>query len=113
MTTQDVLPTLLAAAEVQAEILQPIHGANAWPAMLGQSQQDPPDFAITGLNGEAYYRGGWKLVHLRGSEPELYQQSVDPTESVGLAEQEPELVSRLQEALEDLPRGENVMTTSW
>ena len=65
VTAQDVLPTLLAAAEVQAEIPQPIDGANAWPTMLGHAKLDAPDFAITGLNGEAYYRGDWKLVHPR------------------------------------------------
>ena len=113
VTVQDVLPTLLEVAGIQSTVPHPLDGRSAWPAIQGTGQLAPPDFAITGINGDAFYRGNWKLV-LPGSGPaELYDLASDPTEMNDVAAAHPARVDELSAALAAVPRGPDAWTTPW
>lgn len=112
ITVQDVLPTLLAAAEVNVvnkatEPAAAFDGANQWLNVSSGVAGQAADYLINGMDGEALYRFPWKLLALNSGEMELYRLDDDPTESVDLSAEYPDRVAQLQQALEEYPRGES------
>jgi arylsulfatase A-like enzyme len=100
ITVRDVLPTVLAAANVPAAngaegAAAIFHGTNQWLGMTVGARGQAPDYLINSADGEALYRYPWKLLALKSGDVELYQLDNDPTESV------------------DYPRGESVHVPLW
>jgi arylsulfatase A-like enzyme len=113
VTVQDVLPTLAAAAglSLPPDIL--LDGGNLWPAMSGQASAEPPDYLTSGADGEAFYQGDWKLVLVRGEDPQLYNVLSDPTETRNVAGDNGPRMMAMQEQLAAFPRGESIHQTAW
>jgi arylsulfatase A-like enzyme len=113
ITVQDVLPTL---AQVAGLTLAQDHvpdGGNQWPTFSTGKPTSTPDYVTVGFDGEAYYRDNWKLLVLRGEDPELYDLQADPTEAVNLADSMPDLTRELASALAAFPRGESIHQNSF
>ena len=113
VTVRDVLPTLLAATNVNAvnkpaEPAAEFDGVNQWLSLTLQTDGQSPDYMVNADDGEALYRYPWKLLVLNSGEVELYRLDEDPTESVDLSVQYPDKVAQLQQALEEYPRGESI-----
>lgn len=113
LTVQDMLPTLLAATNVNAVNKTAVSatefdGANQWLNVISETGGQAPDYLINGMDGEALYRYPWKLLALSSGEIELYRLDDDPTESVDSSGEHPDRVAQLQQALEEYPRGESV-----
>ena len=113
VTAQDVLPTLLQAAGLQALLPEDLDGAARWEAILG-AETPVPDYLVEGLDGVALYQPPWKLV-LPGSplpfgdpDPELYNVYDDPAEVSDLALQFPERVQEMSSVENSWPRGPEV-----
>ena len=113
VTAQDVLPTLADAAQLTLDDSMPLDGRNQWQLFLGSEEFGPVDYAIAGIEGEAYYQGDWKLVLPRGEAPQLYDLSRDLTETHDLAAEEPQRVQLMRDKLAALPEGESIHKTSW
>ena len=85
-----------------------LDGSSQWPALRGETAAAPPDYVTHGIQGMAFYRAPWKLI--TGEEPKLFHIYDDPTESKNLAQQEPERVAEMTQAVEAWPRGEEPET---
>lgn len=113
ISSLDVVPSLLALANVQPPVEVSFDGENLCESLLGQKQQvregtlcwirpptarkkrNParPDLAIRD--------GQWKLLmKFNGSHAELYDIAADPCEQHNLAAQHPELVASLTEKVQ-------------
>jgi arylsulfatase A-like enzyme len=112
VTAQDVLPTLLGAAGLEARAVE-YDGADQWPLIGRDAAVPTPDYVTQGRDGVAFYRFPWKLVELASGEVELYQIDEDPTEQVDRAAAEPSVVEALADALDAFPRGESVNLPLW
>ncbi len=112
LTAQDILPTLLAAADLNAPTID-VDGVNQWLHMTSGVGGLSPDYLINGRDGEALYRYPWKLLALSSGEMELYRLDDDPTESVDLSKQQPDKMAELKRALDEYPRGESVHIPTW
>lgn len=97
MTITDVLPTLLDAAGLNASAPDDLDGHSQLAVLTGK-QSKRADYAVSELSeGFAIYRWPWKLV---GTEnPRLFNVLKDPLEQKNLAQNEPEIVSALQNRL--------------
>jgi arylsulfatase A-like enzyme len=118
ITVRDVLPTVLAAANVPAANVAEgaaaiFHGTNQWLGMTVGAWGQAPDYLINSADGEALYRYPWKLLALKSGDMELYRLDNDPSESVDLSTAQPEKVAELQQALDEYPRGESVHVPLW
>ncbi len=109
----DLVPSLLALAEVSKRADATFDGENLAPVLLGESTASraaplfwrrPPDrkfaYGAGPLPDLSVREGDWKLLcDYDGSKPELYNLAVDPGESSNLAEKEPAVVQRLTRAV--------------
>jgi arylsulfatase A-like enzyme len=112
VTVQDVLPTLLAAIDVD-DLPEGLDGADRWPSIESDTDERAPDYVTHARGDLAYYRYPWKLIQ-RGSDTlELYHLGDDPTEQVDLAGEEGAIVDDLASALAAFPRGEVVNRPLW
>ena len=110
LTVQDVMPTLLHAADTRVS-LNAIDGQSIWDYLSGKKsrgQFKPKDFVTAGLDGQAYYQYPWKLIARSNSEYELYRLDIDPLELKDLSQDNLEKVEELSLRLEALPRAESV-----
>ena len=111
---ENVLPTLLSAASIQAQFLKALDGQDLWPALAdGASVELAPSVSARGGAGNfeflyAYFDGPWKLVRARGADGEarveLFQFEVDPNEQKDLAAERPEVLARLASAFDAIPK---------
>lgn len=113
VTVRDVLPTLLAAANLSGMgsargPAADLHGVNHWLNVISGAAVQAPDYLINGVDGEAVYRFPWKLIVPGSGEVELYRLDSDPTETTNVSVEHPDLVARLRKTLEDYPRAESV-----
>lgn len=95
--TLDVLPTLLAAAEVAAPADQRLDGINLLPQLKGEAAfaaRDPLCWKMYG-NNFAIRDGDMKFVHV-GGESGLFDVRNDPNETHDLSARRPELKRRLE-----------------
>jgi arylsulfatase A-like enzyme len=109
----DLVPSLLALADVAIPAEVEFDGENLAPVLLGKSEgsrsaplfwRRPPDRKFT--DGPtphpdlAVRDHDWKLLcEYDGTKPELYDLAADPGETTNLAAQHPEIVSRLAKAV--------------
>lgn len=104
----DLLPTCahLAGADLSTE--RKIDGVNIWPVLSGADSPPPRDhyFYYHGLKLEAVRMGPWKLHLSLGDgpagkkeplRPQLFHLIDDPGESKDVADEHPDVVTRLQE----------------
>lgn len=108
VTVQDVLPTLAEAAGIELPQDTVLDGSSQWLAITNAGSVTVRDYAISGMNGEAYYQGDYKLVVAASDGPGLYNLHDDPLEGKDLASAEPDRVQAMQTKLQALPRGENI-----
>jgi len=96
----DVHATALAAAGVPLPADKPLDGKNLIPYLLGKNKGVPHDrlFWRSGDRKHAARVGNWKLILETGREPELYDLQKDIGETQNLAENESEVLRRLQAA---------------
>jgi arylsulfatase A-like enzyme len=95
----DLLPTLAGLAKVDLPHDRVIDGVDVFSMMRGQRVVPPRDhyFYYRGRKLEAMRKGPWKLRLAK--EVELYHLGRDLSETTNLAEQEPERVRSMQEAM--------------
>ncbi len=114
VTITDVMPTVLEAAGVPLPEGQAVDGQARLDVLSGRESPAPaPDYATISQDGEAFYRGDWKLVQRTSGETELYDVVKDPTETRDVAASHAEIVDALGTALADVPRGEDVSLPIW
>jgi arylsulfatase A-like enzyme len=113
VTVQDVLPTLAAAADLPLPQDVLFDGGNLWAAIAGEGEVKSPDYVTTGVDGEAYYQGDWKLVLVGEEEPQLYELSSDPTETTDVASEKTPRVEAMLKQLVTFERGESIHQTGW
>ncbi|MEM8937290.1 MAG: arylsulfatase [Pseudomonadota bacterium] len=107
ITAQDVLPTLLAAANI--EVSDPaFDGLQQWSALSENAETPIADYFMQTGSGEAAYRYPWKLIAFSDGRRELYNVEDDPSETNDVSGAQPEMVANLIEALSEIPRGESV-----
>lgn len=101
---EDVLPTLLAALEIQPDWANPLDGANQWPAIT-QGQVTENRLRVLAMHDREQYRaavfeGEWKLVQMNNPEggqlqPQLFRIAEDPYEQNDVAADHPDIVQQL------------------
>jgi arylsulfatase A-like enzyme len=112
VTVQDVLPTLLAAIDVDGPP-EGLDGADRWPSIEIDTETHTPDYVTQARGDLAYYRYPWKLIQRGSGSLELYHLGDDPTEQENLAGKEGTLVETLASALDAFPRGAVVNRPLW
>ena len=109
----DLVPSLLAIAGVAPPADVTFDGENLAPVLRGESTASraaplfwrrPPDrklaYGAGPLPDLSVRDGDWKLLcEYDGSQPELYNLAADPGETTNVADQHPDVVRRLTEAL--------------
>lgn len=112
-SAMDLVPSLLTIARVKSPAEVQFDGEDVASTILGSEMRSrkaplfwrrPPDrkfFAGTGPYPDLAIREGrWKfLCEYDGSKPELYDVEVDPGETRNLAQDHPEIVARLRDAV--------------
>lgn len=105
----DVLPTALALAAGELPKDRTMDGVNLIPYLTGEKSGAPHEtlfWRTQGPNGlHAVRQGNWKLVHLPGGKPELYDLAADISEAKNLATEKPEIVTQLSSAITDWEKG--------
>jgi arylsulfatase A-like enzyme len=107
VTVRDVMPTLLAAVDIRESAVN-FDGVSQWNHVLSGVTVRPPDYLVSGTDGEALLRFPWKLLSPGSGEVQLYRIDDDPTESLDLSAEHPEIVAELKQTLQDYPRGESI-----
>jgi arylsulfatase A-like enzyme len=107
----DVLPTLAEIGGVREAVPEGIDGISVVPSLVGPEQAGRPqkehDYLYWELGSGNRLRQGlrmgeWKAVRNGPDQPiELYNLSEDPTESTDLAEDHPEILSKMEQQLAD------------
>jgi arylsulfatase A-like enzyme len=101
----DVLPTLAEAAGATAP--SGLDGVSFLPTLLGQEQKAQPPYLYwefyEGGSAQAVRMGKWKAIRrpLLGERVELYDLSQDLAEERDVAAANPDVVSRLQAAMDE------------
>lgn len=112
----DLYPTLIRLAGVRHEQSKQLDGKDAWPT-IGSGRPSPHEFILhnwTPFHG-AIRQGDWKLVHnghvgANITEPpaketwELFNIRHDPSEKNDLSDEQPEVMTQLQEKLAELAK---------
>lgn len=109
VTTQDVLPSLLAMLQRDAPDAE-FDGASRWSLLRDGTQTEAPAYMLVAPGSEALIQYPWKIVRLGSDDVELYNVEADPSEQSNLSEA-PGHSQRRDEmlvALEAQPRGEPV-----
>ena len=113
IAVEDILPTFMAATEIDAEWPQALDGVNLWPALTSGEPVEDRTIVLARHNHEqysiAYIDGGWKLVQMPGATPDapaysLFRIDEDPYEENDLAAERTDVLERLIGELEALPR---------
>jgi hypothetical protein len=108
---QDLLPTLLAAANIETEGMEKLDGKNKWDNLISNTVIAPEN-AFVGArviaDERALFDGQWKLY---SSKPQLIPVSAsyslynildDPYETVDLSEEEPEVFEKMKKTLSSI-----------
>lgn len=116
VSTLDVLPTMLAAAGSQWNPPNALDGVDLLPHLKGQQSEDPHERLFwRRWNTGAVMQGDWKLIRVM-EDPltanrklilplMLFNLSSDVSETTDLADQHPDIVRELSEAMADWEKG--------
>lgn len=103
----DWYPTLTGLAGAKSDPKKPLDGMNVWPALAGGkiAIRNEVVYGIEPFRA-ALRQGDWKLVWrtVLPSQAQLFNLAKDPGEKNNLAEQQPEMVSKLQQQIEQRSR---------
>lgn len=103
----DMYPTLAAIAGAKMEKNKPLDGMNLWPA-ISEGTKTPRDEVVYNVDptSGAVRVGNMKLVWAAGlpGKIELFDLANDPKEMVNLAEQNPDVVAKLQARIIELSK---------
>ena len=104
VTSLDFLPTAVAVAGGELPTDRKFDGVNLIPYLTGENTGAPHEtlFWRSGGPGGNYAArmGDWKLVRLGKAAPELYDLASDVDESKNLASEKPDVLAKLQSAVE-------------
>ena len=108
---QDLLPTLLAAANIKTEGMEKLDGKNKWENLIS-NEVIAPENAFVGArvitDERALFDGQWKLYSSRpqlipvSASYSLYNILDDPYEAVDLSEEEPEVFEKMKKTLSSI-----------
>jgi arylsulfatase A-like enzyme len=105
MHVVDMYPTLAALAGAKLGKNKPLDGIDMWP-MLGEGGASPRTEVVYNIEPmtAAVRQGDWKLVWKAAlpQRVELYDLSKDTSETTNLADQNPEIVGKLQARITEL-----------
>ncbi len=105
MHVTDMLPTLASVAGTTAAKSKPLDGMDMWPT-IAEGKPSPRTEVVYNIDptGGAVRQGDWKLVWTTTMPPraELFDIVKDPSEKNNLAEQNPEVVKKLQARMVEL-----------
>ncbi len=113
IAVEDLLPTFMAATEIDAEWPQALDGMNLWPALTSGEPVEDRAIVLARHNHEqysiGYFNGAWKLVQMPGETPDapaysLFRIDEDPYEENDLAAERPDILERLIGELDAIPR---------
>ena len=93
--TMDILPTLLAAAQVKPAAGHEIHGTSILPLLRGEAFARKGAVHWENQHNSGVLDGDWKLVHQFWGKPMLFRVADDIGEEHDLAAQYPEKVTEL------------------
>lgn len=97
----DIAPTCLAAARADIKPSQPLDGVNLLPYLLGENQAPPHESLFWRRQvASAVRQGDWKLIRTPGNPTLLFNLAQDLGETQNLAQQHPEVVIQLEQALD-------------
>lgn len=104
----DLYPTLAALAGASTAKCKPLDGVNVWNT-LAQGATSPRTEIVYNIEPfrAAVRQGEWKIIWrtLLPSSVDLYNIAQDPSEQNNLASQHPDIVSKLQQRIEELAKG--------
>lgn len=105
----DILPTAIALAGGEVPQDRVIDGVNLIPYLSGEKADAPHERLFWRSQGplgnHAVRQGNWKLVHLHGGKPELYDLGKDIGETKNLVTEKPEIVAQLTAAITKWEKG--------
>jgi arylsulfatase A-like enzyme len=104
VSTLDVLPTALAAANEKSVSKEPLDGVNLLPYLTGSVTGDPHPQLYWRMKARSYWAirsGDHKLVMMRSREPRLFDLKQDIAETTDLSAQLPEVRAKLQALYND------------
>jgi len=108
----DVHATALAAAGGGMPADKPLDGVNLLPFLTGKQEGAPHERLLWRSGQQSAVRDGdWKLVQVRGQQPQLYDLKDDIGESRDMAREKPELLRQLQSAYAEWDR--QMMPAQW
>ena len=105
----DILPTAIALAGGEVPQDRVIDGVNLIPYLSGEKADAPHERLFWRSQGplgnHAVRQGNWKLVHLPGGKPELYDLGKDIGETKNLVTEKPDIVTQLTAAITEWEKG--------
>ncbi len=101
VSTQDLFPTLAAAAAVPVPSGAKLDGRSMWPA-LHEGRIIARDPFLIATNDIAIIDGEWKLIETQEGERSLFHISTDISETTDLFARQPEIARRLTAKLAEL-----------
>ncbi len=101
MVTSDIMPTLAELLELEHALLPNLDGVSMAAALQGATEPREAPIGFTSGAQHAWIDGSLKLLSLDGGETyALHDLSVDPSERVDLAAEQPERVASMRADLE-------------
>jgi arylsulfatase A-like enzyme len=114
LSVLDILPTLLDAAKGPLLPVEPHDGRSFLSALRGQETIMPAPFITEAFNGtQAIFHAQWKLLQHNDGSKSLFDIHADPGEKRDVAMQHPDIVARLAQRLNAMPKGENLAVPLW
>ena len=104
VATQDLFPTLAAAAQVPLSSRARLDGTSQWPALLSGKPAARAPFLIAATD-IAVIDGDWKLIEWNSGQISLFNLRADVSESKDQYGRQPEVARRLTATLYELKRG--------
>ena len=105
ISAMDILPTVSAALNIDVNNVKPLDGLNRWGQIMGNEADITPDsLVIIGpdpASKAAVLHDEWKLVEDRQN-IELFKINEDPTESVDISNENPEIVQQLSNIIQEM-----------
>ncbi len=112
-TVEDILPTILAAAQIPLNSTKKIDGRNMWQTITEGYRSERKEFLLVNHNRKNYnyalFKDQWKLVHMTDRVSGTVQHYLfdilnDPYEKNNLIEQNTEIAENMIDTFDSLPK---------